>query len=69
MSGVDPRCPDCGVATEPADPVSSGYELQLRTDEQKGGLQGALGVRERLDVTAFVCPECGLVRWYADVEG
>ncbi len=70
MPEVDPRCPDCGVTMEPTDPVQSADSgrIRLRTKERREGLLGSLGMRERLDVTAFVCPECGLVQWYADVE-
>ena len=70
MPETDPHCPDCGVATEPTDPVQAGEAMtvKLRTRERRDGLLGSLGMRERLDVTAHVCPECGLVRWYADVE-
>ncbi|PSQ57924.1 hypothetical protein BRD18_07065 [Halobacteriales archaeon SW_7_71_33] len=69
MSEVEHRCPDCGVTMEPTDPITDGGQsVKLRTDDRQEGLLGRIGVHERLDVTAHVCPECGLVRWYADVE-
>jgi predicted RNA-binding Zn-ribbon protein involved in translation (DUF1610 family) len=70
-SETERRCPDCGVAMEPTDPVQAGDAMGvvLRTRERRDGLLGSLGTRERLEATVFVCPECGLTRWYADVEG
>jgi len=56
---------------EPTDPMQAGDAMGvvLRTRKRRDGLLGSLGTRERLEATVFVCPECGLVRWYADVEG
>jgi len=56
---------------EPTDPMQAGDAMGvvLRTRKRRDGLLGSLGTRERLEATVFVCPECGLARWYADVEG
>lgn len=61
------RCPDCGVSMEETDyATTGGHEIQLVLDDAREGLLGSLGVNERADVTAYLCPECGLVRLYAD---
>ncbi len=63
------RCPDCGVTMEEATvQTTGGHRLQLVSEESKDGLLGTLGVNERHDLRTVVCPECGLVRTYADVE-
>lgn len=64
----DRRCPDCGVAMEATQPVTSfdGEVLRLRTDESKEGILGSLGFKESVQPVAYVCPECGLVRLYVD---
>jgi predicted RNA-binding Zn-ribbon protein involved in translation (DUF1610 family) len=61
------RCPDCGVTLEEITLRSNGgYELQAVSDEHRGGILGSLGMKERLDLTTLACPECGLVRLYAE---
>lgn len=60
------RCPDCDVAMEPRSYTTSfqGDGILLR---ERGGLLGRVGLRgERAE--AFVCPDCGLVRFYVDVD-
>ncbi len=71
MTNTDPRrCPDCGVGMEPTTPVTSmdGELLRLRTKESRRGLLGSLGFKETVQPTAYVCPECGLVRMYVDPD-
>lgn len=70
MSDGQHRCPDCDAVMHPADPVSAmdRERLKLRTKDRKEGLLGSLGVRETVNVAGYVCPECGLVRLYADVD-
>ncbi|WP_101294795.1 hypothetical protein [Halegenticoccus soli] len=65
------RCPDCGVAMERVTPVTSvdGEVLRLRTDEPKKGILGSLGLKETVQPYGYVCPECGLVRFYVDADG
>ncbi|MFD1567715.1 hypothetical protein [Halolamina litorea] len=63
------RCPDCGVTMETAKlRTSDGFELYLVTDEPKKGILGSLGVKEKTKPTTYVCPECGLLRQYVDLE-
>jgi hypothetical protein len=66
---VDPRCPDCGVTMEEMTlRTGGGYETRLVSDETREGLLGSLGVKEKFEVEAFVCPECSLTRLYADTD-
>ena len=46
--------------------TSDGFELYLVTDDPKEGILGSLGMKEKVKPTAYVCPECGLVRQYVD---
>lgn len=64
------RCPDCGVSMDTGTLVSSTDReaVTLRTDESAGGVLGKLGMNETLPIGAWACPECGLVRLYADAE-
>ncbi len=62
------RCPDCGVGLEAMEArTTDGFGLRLVTNEPKQGILGSLGAKEKLEPTAHVCPECGLVREYVDV--
>lgn len=66
---VDPRCPDCGITLERTEPQGGdGTRLKLKTGEKRDGLLGALGMKESLDVDAWLCTNCGKVEWYADIE-
>jgi hypothetical protein len=47
---------------------SGGYNLRFVSEEDADGIVGSLGVKEKFDANAFVCPECGLSRVYADVD-
>ena len=62
---TEPRCPDCGVGMESG---RLGSAERFVLDEPRDGLLGKVGAKEQLDVDAVVCPECGLVRVYADVD-
>lgn len=46
--------------------TTDGFKLQLVTDEPKSGIFGGLGAKEKIKPTVVVCPECGLIRQYAD---
>lgn len=59
------ECPDCGVEMEPTDRRTSYRGDGIRI-ESGGGLLGALDLKGQY-LDAVVCPECGLVRLYADV--
>lgn len=68
MVDTPPRCPDCGVEMESMKLDASGYGLQFVSDENREGVLGSLGVKQRYGVEAYVCPECGLSRIYADLD-
>ena len=67
---MNPRCPDCGVRLERTAPMTAldREKIKLRTDEPREGILGSLGAKETVDVFGYVCPECGLVRWYAELD-
>ena len=48
--------------------VGANQNLQVATGEKKDGLLGKLGVGYWTDLTVVMCPECGLVRKFADFE-
>jgi len=60
------RCPDCDVAMEPG--KLQAFDDTLVTEEEQDGVLGAAGLHRRHDVAVRFCPECGLVRLYADLE-
>ena len=63
-----PRCPDCGVTMEPTSLRSNGGHALVVDTGKQDGLLGKLGVSETTSVDAVCCPECGLLRLYADLE-
>ena len=46
--------------------MTDAYQPHVKTDERRGGILGRLGMNEKREVTAVLCPECGLVRLYAE---
>lgn len=68
---ADRRCPDCDARMERVEPVTSvdGEVLRFRTDEPESGLLGSLGINRRVPAVGYCCPDCGLVRLYADLNG
>jgi len=68
MSGTRPRCPDCSVEMERTRLDAMGYTLRFVSDEEESGILGSLGVKQKFDANAYVCPECGLSRLYADLD-
>jgi len=69
MPDTAPRCPDCSVTMEAMDLQSGGHYARFRSDENREGILGKLGAAQMYDAEAFVCPECGLSRIYADLDG
>lgn len=65
MAG-DARCPDCDVSLDEADLFTGKGEFRVRTDAEGDDVLAAVGVATTLDVTPRRCPECGLVRLYAE---
>ncbi len=68
MSYTPPRCPDCSVDTERMRLEAGGHRPQVVSEEDRDGILGTLGVKQRYDAAAYVCPECGLVRLYAALD-
>jgi uncharacterized protein with PIN domain len=62
----DPRCPDCDVALEAADLFTGQGDLKVRTEAESDDVLAAVGVTKALEVEPRRCPECGLVRFYAE---
>lgn len=66
---TDPRCPDCGVAMEEMTvQTGGGHHIQFLSEENKEGILGKFGVKQRYDGHTYVCSECGLARLYADID-
>lgn len=63
---TDAQCPDCEVALEEADLFTGQGELKVRTEVDGDDVLAAVGVAEARDVRPKLCPECGLVRFYAE---
>lgn len=58
-------CPDCKVEMEETEHETS-YKGDGISIGANGGILGALDV-EGFYLTCFVCPDCGLARFYADI--
>jgi hypothetical protein len=61
------RCPDCDVPLEEVhyDVTHRGNKIQL-DDPDSGGILSKLGIGNSTYAFAYVCSECGLVRFYAE---
>jgi rubredoxin len=66
---LNARCPDCGVTLEPVEfMMQTERNPKVRTGEKKEGLLGTLGFDDNKPVDTGCCPECGLLRFYAQLE-
>ncbi len=62
------RCPDCGVTMEQVSVRDGeGMKPSIATGK-RDGLLGKIGMRNTTKLQGVCCPECGLVRLYADLE-
>lgn len=61
------HCPDCEVEMETTEHKTTykGDGIRIDTD---GGVLGNLLQLKGKYVNAYVCPECGLIRFYADLQ-
>ena len=67
---MERQCPDCDVTMEPVTlSAGGGGNVHARTEDQRDGLLGSLGLTGSHRLEGRLCPECGLVRTYADVGG
>lgn len=64
----DRRCPDCDVAMEETRATAEGIANLYAKDERDGGVLKRLGISENVPLTAYGCPECGLVRFYIESD-
>jgi len=67
MPDTAPRCPDCSVTMEEMEIHTA--NIRFRSDESREGIMGTLGMYQTYQSETFVCPECGLSRLYADIDG
>jgi rubredoxin len=64
----DRDCPQCDVTMEKTTVTAEGVgDLYVETEREKGVLK-RLGIGENTSPDAFLCPECGLIRLYADLS-
>ncbi|PGF17003.1 hypothetical protein CP556_13325 [Natrinema sp. CBA1119] len=62
------RCPDCGVTMEETKVRDTESSRLLISTGKRDGLLGTIGLENRAELQGVCCPECGLVRLYADLE-
>ncbi len=48
--------------------MADAWNPHVKTGEKREGLLGKLGASETKGVTTVMCPECGLVRHYAEFD-
>ncbi|MFD1514988.1 hypothetical protein [Halomarina rubra] len=66
---TDRRCPDCGVTLEPMKlRTDDGFQVRAVSEENREGLLGSLGVKEKHRIDPFVCPECARTLFYANLD-
>jgi rubredoxin len=64
----DRYCPDCDIQLEQTTVTAEGVgDLYIET-ERDGGILDRLGVGHHTPLSAFLCPDCGLTRLYADLS-
>jgi rubredoxin len=61
------QCPDCDVGLEKTNVSAEGVGDLYVATEREGGILDRLGVGSQTRLHAFLCPECGLTRLYADI--
>jgi hypothetical protein len=65
---TDHHCPDCDVQMEHVDVTAEGVgDLYVETGRD-GGVLDRLGVPNHTPLESVLCPGCGLIRLYADIE-
>ncbi|GAA5050093.1 hypothetical protein GCM10025751_23700 [Haladaptatus pallidirubidus] len=61
------HCPDCNVQMEKTNVTAEGVgDLYVETDRE-GGVLDRLGVGYQTPLHAFLCPECGIIKVYANL--
>ncbi|WP_227353566.1 hypothetical protein [Haladaptatus salinisoli] len=63
------RCSDCGVTLETVKfGMNDAWSPHVKTSERREGLLGSLGMSEKREVQARMCPECGRLSFYAKLD-
>lgn len=63
---TDHRCPDCDVAMREVDYSSCTHGTGINiTDPDRAGVLARLGLTGTVHAHAYLCSECGLLRFYA----
>lgn len=65
---MDRRCPDCEVAMERRSYTTSFQGETIVVREGRRGLLDRLGLGGQ-SAAAYVCPDCGLIRFYVEPDG
>lgn len=60
------RCPDCDVVLEGVQYDANHRGNKMRIYDDDGGILSRLGLTSNTYAYGYVCPECGLVRFYAE---
>lgn len=60
-------CPQCDVEMKEAAVTAEGVGKLYVGTERSDGILKHLGIDENVPLNAFLCPECGLTRLYADL--
>jgi hypothetical protein len=48
--------------------TTDAMRLHVKTGKKRDGILGALGLSETESIESLLCPECGLLRNYVDIE-
>lgn len=60
------NCPDCDVALESVQYDANQRGNKIRIVDNDGGILTKLGLTGGTYAYGYLCPECGLVRFYAE---
>ncbi|QAU14059.1 hypothetical protein EKH57_15875 [Halorubrum sp. BOL3-1] len=61
-------CPDCDIQMEQTNITAESVgDLYVET-ERDGGILNRLGIGYQIPLSAYLCPECGITRLYADLS-
>lgn len=61
-------CSDCDVTMKQTEVTAEGIGDLYVTTERDSGVLERLGIGAQTPIRAFLCPECGLTRLYADLS-
>lgn len=58
-------CPDCNIGLERVDYDTNSRGDLLRIPRDGGGILGTLGGKSARNISAYMCPDCDRVLFYA----